>query len=290
MNDSKIIFKSTSLLLAPAIAACLAMPASAADVIYQAEEQTWSQAVFETTNAGYTGTGYVNTNNVAGSYVEFTVEVPSDGNYSLASHYANGTGSNRPIDLSINGEFKLPQLSSTPTGSWATWNTESFSVNLLAGSNTIRMIGAGNSGAPNIDALTVTIDPLVHGVAYQAENQSFYNAVVENEHTGYTGTGYVNGSNDEHTYIEFTVSVPNDGTYNAAFRFANGGSAARPTDLAVNGEFKIYGPSFSTTGGWTSWATEATTFNLTAGENTITLIGNSPDGPPNLDSLTISPQ
>ena len=261
--------------------------AYAETIIYQAEDQTWSQAVFETTHAGFIGTGYVNTNNTGGSYIEFTVTVPAAGQYDFSYRYANGSTSARPIDLSINGEFKLPQLTGASTGNWANWASESFSVNLVAGSNSVRLISAGSNGAPNIDALNVTINAASQEL-YQAEDQTWSQAVFEAIHSGFTGSGYVNTNNIAGSYIEFTVAVPSAGSYPIAIQYANGATGARLGDIAINGEFKLPVFNFNSTNNWTNWSSETLNLSLESGTNTIRVIGQGNQGLPNIDALTVS--
>ncbi len=60
--------------LVTALALTSAPPiATAAPTDYQAEDATISQGVVESNHAGYTGTGFVNYDNLVGSYVEWTV-------------------------------------------------------------------------------------------------------------------------------------------------------------------------------------------------------------------------
>src|SRR3954468_4405615 len=107
-----------SLLLVPAITS----PASAATTTYQAENAARSQGVVESNHAGYTGTGFVNYDNVTGSSVTFTVNVGTAGSGSLAFRYANGTTVSRPMTIAVDGAtVATPQFAST--GVWETWNT-----------------------------------------------------------------------------------------------------------------------------------------------------------------------
>ena len=70
---------------------------------YQAESASITQGVVEANHAGYTGTGFVNYDNVTGSSVQFTVSVTAAGNYPLTLRYANGTTVDRPMDITVNG-------------------------------------------------------------------------------------------------------------------------------------------------------------------------------------------
>lgn len=273
--------------IASALFAIVGSYANAETATLQAEDQTWSQAVFEATHAGFSGTGYVNTNNIGGSYIEFTVTVPAAGQYDFSYRYANGTTSARPIDLSINGEFKLPQLTGAPTGNWANWASENFSVNLAAGSNSVRLISAGSNGAPNIDALSLTINTTSQEL-YQAEDQTWSQAVFETIHSGFTGSGYVNTNNIAGSHIEFTVAVPSAGSYPVAIQYANGTSGARPGDIAINGEFKLPVFEFNSTSSWTNWSSETLNLSLESGTNTIRIISQDSQGLPNIDSLSVS--
>src|SRR6266545_4285748 len=109
-------------LLAGALVVSVLVPlvsASAAPTRYEAENATVVQGVVEANHLGFSGTGFVNYNNVTGSYVPTTV-----------------------------------------------------------------------NGGPNVDfldfevATTVTTD-------YQAENATISQGVVESNHLGFTGTGFV---------------------------------------------------------------------------------------------------
>src|SRR5688572_1783801 len=102
------------------VTAVVTAPAVAAPVVYEAENATIINGVVERTRAGYTGSGYVNSNNVVGAAIEFTVNNSSAGSRTLAFRYANGVSVNRPATLTINGATH-----STPsfpgTGAWTTW-------------------------------------------------------------------------------------------------------------------------------------------------------------------------
>ncbi|HEU4424737.1 MAG TPA: CBM35 domain-containing protein, partial [Pilimelia sp.] len=67
------------------------VPASAAVVRYEAETATISQGTVSTQHAGFSGTGFVDYTNVAGSYVEWTVTAAAAGEATLTLRYANGT-------------------------------------------------------------------------------------------------------------------------------------------------------------------------------------------------------
>ncbi|MEU0570720.1 carbohydrate-binding protein, partial [Nonomuraea sp. NPDC005983] len=112
------------------------------------------QGAVESNHTGFTGTGFVNYDNVTGSYVEFTVTAAAAGNATLTFRYANGTTANRPMDITVNGAVASSGLAFDPTTTWDTWATTSITVPLNAGSNTIRATATTAGGGPNLDRIT----------------------------------------------------------------------------------------------------------------------------------------
>jgi len=110
-----------------------------------------------TNHLNYSGTGFVDYTNVAGSYVQWTVNAASAGPATVLLRYANGTTTDRPMDIAVNGTTVSSGLSFAGTGSWDTWVTKSVTVNLVAGANQIRATATTANGGPNVDAITVTL-------------------------------------------------------------------------------------------------------------------------------------
>jgi glucose/arabinose dehydrogenase len=138
-----------------------ALPASAAAARYEAENATISQGAVESNHPGYTGTGFVNYQNVTGSYVEWPVPATAAGNVSVAIRYANGVANgasvNRPMDISVNGTLVRGALAFPSTGDWDTWQTATFTVGLSAGTNRIRATAVTANGGPNVDSLSTGV-------------------------------------------------------------------------------------------------------------------------------------
>ncbi|HEU4325065.1 MAG TPA: PQQ-dependent sugar dehydrogenase [Roseiflexaceae bacterium] len=130
---------------------------SAAPVDIQAETCTISQGLVEANHAGYTGSGFVNYNNVTGSYVQCAVSASTAGTYRLEFRYANGTTINRPAEIRVNGAVVSANLAFNGTGAWATWATVTLDVALSAGSNTVRITATTANGGPNLDRLRVDL-------------------------------------------------------------------------------------------------------------------------------------
>ncbi len=146
--------KALALLAASALTLSIVSPAAAAPVEYQSEDAQLSQGLVESNWAGFTGRGFVNYDNVVGSYVEYTVTAAQAGTHSLAFRYAHGSGVDRPLNLSVNGGTpKSLSFPATPT--WDTWATATTTVVLAAGVNRIRGTATTGQGGPNADKLTV---------------------------------------------------------------------------------------------------------------------------------------
>jgi len=122
---------------------------------YEAENATLSQATVATNHTGFTGTGFVDYANLTGSYVEFTVTAASAGTATLTFRYANGTTTNRPMAIAVNGSTVAAAQAFGGTGTWDTWKTATLTVTLAAGTNKIRATATTANGGPNVDNLVV---------------------------------------------------------------------------------------------------------------------------------------
>ena len=87
----------------------------------------------------------------------------------------------------------------------------------------------------------------------EAEDFVRVNGVVESKHPGFTDKGYVNFFNQAGSAAEWTISVPEAGTYGIIFRYANGSRAARDMELRVNSTIISPNLSFPPTGAWDHW-------------------------------------
>ncbi|MER5323432.1 cellulase family glycosylhydrolase [Streptosporangium roseum] len=129
--------------------------AEAAPIPYEAESATVSQGAVESNHAGYSGTGFVNYDNAAGGYVEFTVNAAAAGTAALTFRFANGTTANRPMDIAVNGAVVSAARAFNGTGAWTTWQEVTVGAALTAGANTVRATAITANGGPNLDRLTV---------------------------------------------------------------------------------------------------------------------------------------
>ncbi len=125
-------------------------PPQSFEFFTEAEAHTWGQGTVDSNHAGFTGSGFVNTDNYTGNWVEFSVDVPAAGTYTLTLRYANGSTA-RPFSVAVNGTTQINSLAINSTGAWATWAEQTTTLQLQAGVNTIRMVALNSGGAANID-------------------------------------------------------------------------------------------------------------------------------------------
>jgi glucose/arabinose dehydrogenase/N-acetylneuraminic acid mutarotase len=148
------------------------------DATLQAETATLSGAIVL---SGKNSEGsYVDFQSDTGGFIEWTINVPTAGQYDLSWRYSNGSGtSERPLQFDVNGTTIVPNLGFARTSSWSAWGLVTQSVALQAGVNKIRLTTTGSNGA-NIDFLrvvTATTRPLPLNViisdATAAEGNNF---------------------------------------------------------------------------------------------------------------------
>jgi alpha-galactosidase len=252
---------------------------------YEAENGTF-QGTVDNNWSGFSGTGFVNTTNAVGAFVQWTVNAAADGPATLVLDYANGTTANRPMDIFVNGTLAASGLGFPPTGAFSLWHTSFLTANLRAGSNTVRAVATTANGGPNLDYLDV-VTGVVPINQYEAEAGLISQGAVESNHAGFTGSGFVNYDNVIGSFVEFTVNVSQAGPTTLRLRFANGTTVNRPMDIAVNGTTAVANQAFAGTGDWANWVTVSTTVSLVAGNNTIRATATTVNGGPNLDNILV---
>jgi endoglucanase len=138
-------------------------------------------------------------------------------------------------------------------------------------------------------AATVTVTPTATAAPtdYQAETASISQGVVEANHAGFTGAGFVNYDNVTGSHVQWSVTAAQTGAATLTLRFANGTTANRSMDITVNGTLVGDDVAFGATGAWTTWQTASLSANLVAGANTIRATATTANGGPNVDRLTV---
>ncbi|MET8807078.1 PQQ-dependent sugar dehydrogenase [Streptomyces sp. NPDC004546] len=141
-------------------------------------------------------------------------------------------------------------------------------------------------------ALALPVAGLSQGTAlaatdYQAEDALISQGTVATNHTGFTGTGFVDYTNVKGSYVEFTVGATAAGPASLTLWYANGTAADRPMDLSVNGTVVAPAVSFPGTADWNTWAARTVNVTLKAGSNKIRATATTANGGPNLDRVSL---
>ena len=112
-----------------------------------------------------------------------------------------------------------------------------------------------------VAALTAALVPLAlpasaAATRYEAENATISQGAVASNHTGFSGTGFVDYTNVTGSYVQWSVNAAAAGTATLTLRYANGTTVDRPMDIAVNGTVVAAGVSFPATANWDTWASK----------------------------------
>jgi len=282
--------------------------------VYEAESAALSGGtVIATDHTGYTGTGFVGgytDGNKGNATTTFTVNSSIAGTAPVALRYANGNGSTKTLSVYVNGT-KTGQTSLTATADWNSWTTQSQTLTLKAGSNTIAYkFDTDDTANVNLDDINVgtTLAPTPtptptgttasptptptttptpgDGATYQAESAFFSGGpVVGSSFTGATGS-YLTGFGATGSRAIFTVNSSGNGVSAVNLRYS--ASAASTLHVYVNG-LAQHQVSLAGTGSGSTWASAADTLTLRTGLNTITYQSDSGDSAGNaaLDYLQL---
>ncbi|MFB7115148.1 family 16 glycoside hydrolase [Streptomyces sp. NPDC056291] len=129
---------------------------------------------------------------------------------------------------------------------------------------------------------------------YEAEEARLTGtAGVNTNHTGYSGSGFVDRYTTEgKVATTFDVTVPKAGEYDVNLRYSNGPNPFQGTkslSLYANGE-KLRQTKLPSTGTWDAWSTRTERVSLRAGHNTLAYRFDAGDtGHVNLDLITVRP-
>lgn len=180
--------------------------------------------------------------NQTDSAVTFTVDVPEDGRYRLGILYGNQSPEPSQQVLRIDGA--QPRFVEYPaTLYWLYRARKDVDVELTAGRHTITLAKSdpelgdarGEAGLDRLDVTKVPDDGRALPVRYEAERAQPVGAVSYSyDKERQTGAGYVTATGE--AAVTFVVSVPSDGYYDVATRYATrGGTGPDVAELILDG-------------------------------------------------------
>ena len=123
---------------------------------------------------------------------------------------------------------------------------------------------------------------------YEAEFATRVTATTNTNHTGYTGTGFVDGFSISGSSVTFDTNVTATGSHQLRFRYANASGSTATRTIYVDG-VSAGTVSLPTLANWDTWGTATLTSSLTSGKRTVKIsydAGNS--GAINLDNFILA--
>lgn len=148
--------------------------------------------------------------------------------------------------------------------------------------------GSSSSSDPSSSSSANSSASLKEISTLQAEDGTLTNeAVFEEKHSGFNGSGYVNFAAIKGSAITLPVTVPATGSYTVSLRYALGGNNASRSLAVSSVKTNPQELTFPNTGDWDEWKTIETTLEFPKGASNLVIATVNGDGP-NLDQITIS--
>ena len=128
--------------------------------VFQAETGIIENAIVESSNAGFAGTGYINFG-TSNSSVQVPVYAEYAGEYTMVMTYANGSGKARNLAIAapgvctagIDGCKGAETRSFEATSNWTTWVTDTTTIKLPQGAGYITFAIVDGNDGPNLDQI-----------------------------------------------------------------------------------------------------------------------------------------
>lgn len=206
----------------------------------------------------------------AGDWVDFRVNVPTAGTYTLKYRYAS-TVSNAQLSL-LQGTTLLGTSVLQNTGGWQTWQTQTSTVSLGAGAQTLR-VRVDQPGF-NLNWFSLAAEPCAAStpitVPGKVEAENYCDVFgLTPEQTSDLGGGSNLGWADAGDWSDYRINVATAGTYVISYRVASTLPTAQ-IGISVNSG-AVTSTTLSNTGGWQNWQTFTSTMNLSAGIQKVRL-------------------
>jgi hypothetical protein len=218
----------------------------------------------------------------SGGVEQRIASVPS-GTYTLAVHTRGSAG--QVVITGANGSQRTLSLPSS--SGWAKRELTGIELPSGAATVTVRASGSGGVVADQFSLVKTSGDTPSPGQRHEAESASATcQGTIDSNYSGFSGSGFCNGTNAVGSYAQFTVTPQAAGTAALGIRFANGSTTARAANVVVNGT-TVGTVSFEPTGTWSTWTTKPLTVSLNAGSNSVRLDPTTTGGLANIDYLDV---
>lgn len=107
----------------------------------------------------------------------------------------------------------------------------------------------------------------------------------QDNHEGYTGTGFFDFVNEKDSYANFQMVFPRACRAKMAIRYSFSGKSDRVVNVYLDHDYYV---TFPSTGSFDVWDTAYVDIDLLSGENTLQFISMTDDGGPNIDGFGFS--
>lgn len=158
-RSSTPISSSSSRSSSPASSSRSSSSAPAAESSWLFEENAVGfcsySGIIDTKHAGYTGSGFVDTENALGAQILWSLSAASAKTYSAEIRFANGGATARRATLVVN-DSNTKTLDFPTNSNWTQWQTVNVDVPLKVGANSIKLVAETADGLANIDSLRIT--------------------------------------------------------------------------------------------------------------------------------------
>ena len=145
--------------------------------VFQAETGVVENAIYESTNTGFAGTGYINFGTGTSS-VKVPVYAEVSGEYKLVLTYANGSKDSRSLSIQTeSGEAQ--EIAFENLADWKTYETKELDVVLPKGASYITFSTVGGNDGPNLDQLELKLtkayeeNVAIRGTGASAQGKSY---------------------------------------------------------------------------------------------------------------------
>ncbi|NHZ89006.1 carbohydrate-binding protein [Massilia sp. CCM 8733] len=209
--------------------------------------------------------GYID----SGDWMNYTVDVPSAGLYTVSYRVASANGGGNISLERAGGSPVFGTMAVGATGGWQSWSTISHNVQLPAGKQSIGI--AAKAGGFNLNWIGIAAAGTGGQIALiQAEDHASMSG-VESEQTSDAGGGRNASHIDTGDWMSYTnapVTIPETGTYTIEFRVASPGGGELSFEEA-GGKPAYATVALPATGGWQNWASVKRSVTLSAGSHSF---------------------
>ncbi len=233
-----------------------------------------------------------------GEWLEYTVNVPSAGDYDVDIRYASRT-KDGIVRILSDGTDKTGNIDLPTTGGWQSYQTVTTSVNLSAGSQVLRVeiienginlnymsfeAAGGNNGGGGTPS-TLVIEAEDFNNTGGTFNDAFAGGPGLGVNDNATNINYVNSGD----FAEYTINVPVGGTFDIEYLISTPSNDAQ-IQLVIDG-VTVDTTNVPNNGSWDSFGTvDGGTFTLSSGNHDVRInASGSNQWQWNLDKVTLSP-